>query len=64
VVNGSRNSIKHIDDDGEQKVTIDPISETELYIDNALISFEKLNLTKTPTAWKYQHYRNAEMRQI
>jgi hypothetical protein len=49
-------------DDGEQQVTIDPISDAQWYIDNALISFEKLNLTKTPTAWKYQDYRNAEMR--
>jgi hypothetical protein len=38
VVNGSRNSIKHMDDDGEQKVTIDPISEAKWHIDNALIS--------------------------
>jgi len=62
VVNGAKNSIKHMDNSDERTVAIDPISEAEWYIDNALISFEKLNLTKTPTAWKYQDYRNAEMR--
>jgi hypothetical protein len=62
VVNGSRNAIKHMDQDGVVTVAFDPIAEAEWYIDNALISFEKLRLTKTPAAWRYQDHRNAEMR--
>ena len=49
VVNGSRNSIKHMDDDGEQKVTIDPISEAEWYIDNALITCMGIWTSRTKT---------------
>lgn len=61
VANGSRNAIKHMDEDGVLTVAIDPIAEAQWYIDNALISFEKLKLTQTPAAWRYQDYRNAEM---
>ena len=61
VVNGSKNAIKHMAD-GQQTVMLDPVSEAQWYIDNALVSWEKLGLGKTPTNWRYQDYRNAEMR--
>jgi hypothetical protein len=60
VINGTKNAIKHMND-GEPKVTIDPIFEAKRHIDDAVVSSEKLGLEKTPTAWRYQDYRNTEM---
>src|ERR1700730_17778092 len=55
----SKNTIKHMDT-VERTATLDPIFEAQWWIDHALTSFEKLELTKTPTLWRYQEVRNEE----
>jgi hypothetical protein len=61
VMSGTKNAIKHMND-GERCFTVDPISEAEWSIEQAIVSFERLGLEKTATLWKFQDCRNTEMR--
>jgi hypothetical protein len=61
VLNGPKNAIKHTGNN-ERTVTLDPVCEAEWWIESALTSWEKLKLRRTPTGWRYQDYRNAELR--
>jgi hypothetical protein len=60
ILNGPKNAIKHMKVE-DQTVTLDPVFEAEWWIECALVIWEKLELRKTPTGWRYQDYRNAEI---
>ena len=62
VLLSSKNAIKHMND-AETTISIDSASEAAYWIEQALINFYKLKLRKSQTLWKFEDYRNEQMRQ-
>ncbi|WP_372522375.1 hypothetical protein [Sulfuricaulis sp.] len=66
IVNFSKNTIKHMKDPkdtDDTTIIIDPAFEAAHWIEQALINFYKLDLSKSPTLWKFEDYRNKQIRQ-
>ena len=60
IVNLSKNSIKHMRDNTDDTIDIDPSAEARRWIEDALINLEKLELKKSITMWKFEDYTNEQ----
>lgn len=58
-INEWKNEVKHMDDPPGEMVKIDPAFAAEHHIEQALVNFYKLNLTKSTAIWKFEDRRNS-----
>lgn len=64
VLLNSKNSVKHMSNDGDNAIDINLVAEAEFWIEQALINFHKLGYPKSKTLWRFEDYQSNSVKAI